>query len=157
MVGALADRYPVRRMLKAVGLKESTYYNWVSRPKDDPYAEIRPKVVEAFKPNYSCYGYRRVKAIVEGMMKRTVSEKIARRIIKEEGLSPYRKDKAKYSSYKGETSEAPANLMDRDFFANAPYVKVLAGITEFGLPKGKVYLSPIIDCFTGCPVIPRLS
>ena len=31
-------------------------------------------------------------------------------------------------------------------------MKWLTDITEFSIPAGKVYLSPIIDCFDGMPV-----
>lgn len=55
----------------------------------------------------------------------------------------------KYNSYKGELSLAPANMIKRDFTADKPNSKWLTDITEFRLPAGKVYLSPIIDCFDG--------
>jgi putative transposase len=44
---------------------------------------------------------------------------------------------------------APENLINRDFRAAAPNEKWLTDITEFQIPAGKVYLSPIIDCFDG--------
>lgn len=39
-----------------------------------------------------------------------------------------------------------------DFSATQPNQKWLIGITEFHIPAGKVYLSPIIDCFDGMVV-----
>ena len=60
--------------------------------------------------------------------------------------------KAKYSSYKGEISPESENLIKRDFKANEPYSKSLTDITEFSLCDGKVYLSPLIDCFIGLPI-----
>jgi transposase InsO family protein len=44
------------------------------------------------------------------------------------------------------------NLVARDFHAEKPNEKWLTDITEFSLPAGKVYLSPIIDCFDGLAV-----
>jgi transposase InsO family protein len=44
---------------------------------------------------------------------------------------------------------APENLINRDFRAAAPNEKWLTDITEFQIPAGKVYLSPVIDCFDG--------
>lgn len=70
--------------------------------------------------------------------------------VREEGLTvSYAKKKARYSSYKGEISNAPENLVNRDFRAAAPNELWLTDITEFGLPDGKVYLSPTLDCFDG--------
>ena len=42
---------------------------------------------------------------------------------------------------------ANLNFINRDFQASAPNEKWLTDITEFQLPAGKVYLSPMIDCF----------
>ena len=52
----------------------------------------------------------------------------------------------------GEISPAPDNLVNRDFSASAPKEKWLTDITEFQIPAGKVYLSPMIDCFDGMVV-----
>ena len=51
--------------------------------------------------------------------------------------------------YQGEISPAPENLINRDFKAATPNEKWLTDITEFQIPAGKVYLSPMIDCFDG--------
>jgi Integrase core domain len=56
------------------------------------------------------------------------------------------------SSYLREISPAPENLINRDFQATAPNEKWLTDITEFQIPAGKVYLSPIIDCFDGLAI-----
>jgi putative transposase len=52
----------------------------------------------------------------------------------------------------GEISPAPDNLLNRDFSASAPNEKWLTDLTEFQIPAGKVYLSPMIDCFDGMVV-----
>ena len=44
---------------------------------------------------------------------------------------------------------APENIINRDFHAATPNEKWLTDITEFHIPAGKVYLSPMIDCFDG--------
>ena len=44
--------------------------------------------------------------------------------------------------------------MNRRFRADEPNRLWLTDITEFRLPGGeKVYLSPIVDCFDGMPVL----
>ena len=77
------------------------------------------------------------------------------RVVREEGLEVvYNKRRARgYSSYAGEVSKAPENLVNRNFRADEPNRLWLTDITEFRLPGGeKVYLSPVIDCFDGMPV-----
>src|SRR5690625_4494657 len=58
----------------------------------------------------------------------------------------------KYSSYDGEISPAAANVLQRDFKADKPNEKWVTDITEFRISAGKVYLSPMIDCFDGAIV-----
>jgi hypothetical protein len=48
-----------------------------------------------------------------------------------------------------EITPAVPNLIERNFHAAAPNQKWLTDITEFAIPAGKVYLSPILDCFDG--------
>lgn len=47
----------------------------------------------------------------------------------------------------GGVDTAPEHLVNRDFHAARLNEKWLTDITEFHLPAGKVYLSPMIDCF----------
>lgn len=52
---------------------------------------------------------------------------------------------------------APDNLSPTDFKAEQPNQKWLTDITEFQLPAGKVWLSPVVDCFDGKVVSWSLS
>ncbi len=72
--------------------------------------------------------------------------------MKEEGLFVKRIKKRKYNSYQGEISPAVENIIKRNFKADKPNEKWLTDITEFAIPAGKVYLSPLIDCFDELPV-----
>lgn len=72
--------------------------------------------------------------------------------MKQECLVATKSKRRRYGSYLGEISPAPDNLLNRDFSAGAPNEKWLTDITEFQIPAGKVYLSPMIDCFDGMVV-----
>ena len=80
---------------------------------------------------------------------RKLSEKVVRRIMRQEQLIVHSRTRRKYSSYRGEISPEVPNVIQRDFHASAPNQKWLTDLTEFALPAGKVYLSPVIDCFDG--------
>lgn len=69
----------------------------------------------------------------------------------EEGLKVVYNKKRPHSlsSYVGEISKVPKNLISRNFHALAPDELWLTDITEFRLPCAKIYLSTIIDCFDG--------
>lgn len=64
-----------------------------------------------------------------------------------EQLVVSRNRRRRYSSYCGEIGPAPDNLIARNFKAEQPNQKWLTVITDFQLPAGKVWLSPIVDCF----------
>jgi transposase InsO family protein len=76
-----------------------------------------------------------------------LSEKVVQRLMKQEQLIVAATKRSRYGSYLGEIGPAPENLINRDFLAAAPNEKWLTDITEFQIPAGKVYLSPMIDCF----------
>lgn len=114
----------------------------------DKYFSLRIRAKELFDENKNRYGYRRLHALLkrEGII---VSEKIVRRIMRKEGLIAKVKRTAKYNSYAGEVTPAVPNRIERDFSAKRPNSKWLTDITELAIPAGKVYLSPIVDCFDG--------
>lgn len=60
--------------------------------------------------------------------------------------------KRKFCSYCGEVSPEVPNLLKRNSRATETNQKWLTDITEFAIPAGEIYLSPIIDCYDGMPV-----
>ena len=59
----------------------------------------------------------------------------------------------KYRSYKGEVGKGADNLLDRNFHAQKPNHKLTTDVTEFRPFGQKVYLSPIVDLYSGDIVI----
>jgi transposase InsO family protein len=117
----------------------------------DKYAAVRRAIADIFELNHRCYGYRRMRAALSRQHV-FISEKVVQRLMKQEQLIVAVTKRRRYGSYMGEIGPAPENLINRDFQAVAPNVKWLTDITEFQLPAGKVYLSPMIDCFDGLVV-----
>ncbi|KMK64481.1 IS3 family transposase [Puniceibacterium sp. IMCC21224] len=149
LIVALKNRYKASALLARLGLARSSYFYHRARiALDDKYLPVRHAMKEAFESNHRCYGYRRLRAC---MMRHSISisEKVVRRLMKQEALVVPKPKRRRYSSYLGEISPAPENIIKRDFQASAPNEKWLTDITEFHLRSGKVYLSPIIDCFDG--------
>lgn len=128
--------------------RSSYFYHRKIASLPDKYEELRRRIIELFEENGRRYGYRRIHALLAREETR-VSEKVVRRIMLESGLVVVGRKKRKYSSYQGKNTPSADNLIERDFHANAPNVKWLTDITEFAIPAGKVYLSPIVDCFDG--------
>lgn len=152
VIDAVKDKYSLPQLLKFLCIAKSSYYyqeNVMRQP--DKYYELRIQVKEIFKECRNCYGYRRIHEELKKLGS-AVSEKIVRRIMKEENLIVPAKHTKKYSSYKGEITPETDNVINRDFHAERPNTKWLTDITEFSIPAGKVYLSPVIDCFDGMVV-----
>jgi transposase InsO family protein/transposase-like protein len=151
VIDAMRSMYRLKDLLKLFHISKSSYFYSIQAASRDKYKDLRQKLHTVFDSVDGRYGYRRIHA----MLKKSsivVSEKVVRRLMKEEGLIVHRAKRKKYSSYAGEISPEVANIIKRDFHADAPNTKWLTDITEFSLPAGKVYLSPIIDCFDGMAV-----
>ena len=143
IVDALKDKYSLPDLLKMLDFPKSSYYSQqAAMRRKDKHKEIRGKITKLFYENRECYGYRRIHSLLkrDGVI---ISEKIIRRIMKEEGLIVRSTTKKKYNSCKGEISPSVPNVIQRDFHAEKPNCKWLTDITEFAIPAGKVYLSPV--------------
>lgn len=152
LVDALRSTHALADLLAELELPRSSYFYHRGRlALADKYAAVRCVMADIFQSNYRCYGSRRMHATL-ARQSVTISEKVVRRLMKEERLIPVLHKRRRYGSYMGEISPAPDNLLNRDFTASAPNKKWLTDITEFQIAAGKVYLSPMIDCFDGLVV-----
>ncbi len=157
LIDAMRKTYSLSFLANRLNIALSTYhYNRKALNRPDKYADVRTAIREEFKAAGCTRGYR---FIYRMLLNRTdiarIGEKKVRQIMAQEGLVVlYTKRAKRYSSYKGEISNAPTNVVQRDFHANAPNELWLTDITEFKLPDEthKVYLSPIIDCFDGAVI-----
>ena len=128
LIDALRSAYALSQLLAELWLSRgSYYYQKACQCRPDKYAEIRCTIRAIFNTNHRCYGYRRIGKSLR-RQGTPISKKVVQRLMAEEGP------------------------IDRNFRAAAPNQKWLTDITEFQIPAGKVYLSPIIDCFDGLVV-----
>ena len=163
MVTALRPKYKLCEVLPVVGMAKSSYEyarSAQAKGETEEHAAARKAVVEAFEASGGTYGYRRIYAQVNADAEdgAAIGEWTVRSIMEEENLAARAAEKKRrYSSYEGEISEAPPNLLRDDrgkhhFRANKPNELWITDVTEFRIPAGKVYLSPIVDCFDGMPL-----
>ena len=151
IVDALVDRYSLPIILEKLQLSRSSYYYQRKRlAAPDKYEALRTKIIRIFDESKGRYGYRRIWAVLStGEDATTISEKVVRRIMKEENLVAKRPHRKKYSSYEGEISAPVENKVNRNFKSDKLNELWLTDISEFAIPAGKVYLSPLLDCFDG--------
>ncbi|WP_223200874.1 IS3 family transposase, partial [Listeria monocytogenes] len=74
-----------------------------------------------------------------------INHKRVQGLMKSMGLTARIRRKRKYASYKGEVGKKADNLIQRQFEGSKPYEKCYTDVTEFALPEGKLYLSPVLD------------
>lgn len=152
LIDALKEHYGLPELLAQLGLaRSSCFYHRARAGIGDKYLEVRQSITEIFESNHRCYGYRRLQASLT-RQDVTISEKVVQRLMKQESLVVAKPKRRRYASYLGEISPAPENIINHNFQAAEPIEKWLTDITEFQIPAGKVYLSPIIDCFDGMVV-----
>jgi len=165
VVDELRHKYLLRVLLKVSGLKKSTYEYYkskkhlnASKRKEVEDNKITNQIKAIFDEHKSRYGYRRVYLELKKTIK--INHKKVQRIMREnylKGIHP----KVKYHSYKGDNGLFKKNLLlyssfdntkqkdvlKRDFVANRPNEKWTTDVSEFHIPAGKLYLSPILDMF----------
>lgn len=149
LIDALRNQFYLKELLQKLQLSKSSYfYQKQVLEKPDKHFEERQLIVTIFNSNFCAYGYRRIHQVLKHMGK-NISEKVVRRLMFEENLIVRFSRRKKYSSYAGEITPAQPNLLNRNFKAKNPNEKWLTDITEFKIPAGKIYLSPLVDCYDG--------
>ena len=135
-------------LLEIAELPRSTfYYHSKKQSKEDKYSKAKTEIATIYHENKGRYGYRR---ITDALHNRGIllNHKTVQRLMKELGLICLVRMK-KYRSYKGEKGTAADNVLDREFRAEKPNQKWVTDVTEFRLFGQKLYLSPILDLYSG--------
>jgi transposase InsO family protein len=129
-------------------MAKSTYYFELKRQKGLGTRDLKLKeqIREIFDKNHGRYGVRRVHKTLANNGN-AVNHKKIQRLMHEMGLKGKR-PKEKYHSYKGEVGKIADNIIKRNFKAEKPLKKWSTDVSQFTLPWGKCFLSPILDMAT---------
>ena len=129
-------------------MARSTYYFEIKRiaELETKDADLKEQIRAVYSRNHGLYGVRRIHIVLvnSGTI---VNHKKIQRLMHEMGLKGKR-PKEKYHSYKGEVGKVADNLISRNFHADKPLQKWSTDVSQFSLPWGKCYLSPILDMAT---------
>lgn len=130
------------------GLSKSTYYYELNHIDFDEIKnqEIINEIKRIYEENKHRYGVRRIyhELLNKGYI---INHKKVQRLMHKYGLLGKR-PKEKYHSYKGEVGKVADNVIKGDFSTIAPFEKWTTDVSQFNLPWGKCYLSPILDMHT---------
>ena len=156
VIQELRREYKLDMLLEIAQLPRSTfYYHSKQQNKEDKYAHAKAEIAAIYHENKGRYGYRRITAELHNR-EILLNHKTVQRLMKELGLI-CRVRMKKYRSYKGEKGTTADNVLDREFRAEKPNQKWVTDVTEFRLFGQKLYLSPILDLYSGDIVTYTLS
>lgn len=133
-------------LLEISNQSRSTYYFELTKTA---YKERNEKVIteikSIFADNNGRYGVRRIYHELKNRGYQINHKKVQKlmNMLDLKGKRP----KEKYHSYKGVVGKIADNIIKRDFTANKPNEKWTTDVTQFNLPFGKCYLSPILDMY----------
>ncbi|WP_433607047.1 IS3 family transposase [Prescottella agglutinans] len=144
-VVSLKAEHRIDVLLEAAGLARSTFFYHQARLRaPDPNAELKAAITEAFERSHGRYGHRRIHHALSRAGWR-VAKKTVLTLMRTLGLACRVRRKRKYVAYQGQVGTIAANLLDRDFTADAPNRKWVTDVTEFRVGDRKLYLSPVMD------------
>ena len=137
-------------MCKVLKISESGYYRWLKN-KDKPSKRhlllVKIKEILSEHPDNANYGYDRIHKALE-IRGIKVSRNTVYRAMKDGNL--IHKVRKPHGITKASTEiQDKENLIKRDFTADKPVKKLLTDITEVQCLDGKLYISPIMDCYNG--------
>lgn len=147
-MSALRSHHRLELLLKVAGLARSTFYYQARLAlHPDENAPVSERIQQIYTEHRGCYGYRRITAVLR-QTGQVINHKAVQRLMNSLGLKSVIRRK-KYRSYRGEVGRTAANLLDRQFAADAPNQKWVTDVTEFSVGKEKLYLSPVMDLYNG--------
>jgi len=136
---------------RVLGVSESGFHRHLrrlGRPERDELLSVEIRKILAEHPLNDNYGAPRMQLALSqrGI---AVGLRRLRRIMKENGWLHERKRHPKGLTKASPEATLAENLLRQDFRAYEPFRKLLTDITQVQCADGKLYISPIMDCFSG--------
>lgn len=142
--------YPVRKMCTWARVSRSGYYAWRDRAPSLTArwrAELGEIIEYVFVDSDRTYGHRRIHAALV-RMGRPCDPQTVRSIMAERGLVPCQpRRRGPVTTIASDAGDTP-DLVQRDFTAPEPGVKLVGDITYISTWQGWVYLATVLDCFS---------
>ena len=138
-------------MCRILEVSESGYYRYLKnlgKPDKDAALSAAIQQILNDSPYNDNYGAPRMQT---ALAKKGIKAGIRRltRVMRAMGLLHERKRRPKGLTKADTEIQEQENLIKQDFSADRPYSKLLTDITQVQCEDGKLYISPILDCFNG--------
>ena len=132
-------------------VSESGYYRYLKnkgKPEKDTLLSDEMQKILKEHPCNDNYGAPRMKQALE-QRGFTAGLRRITRIMREHGWLHTPRRRPKGLTKADPAAMAAENLIKQDFSAEEPFRKLLTDITQIQCADGKLYISPILDCFNG--------
>ncbi len=145
-------RWGIEPIAKLLGIAPSTYHAARNRPpcaRAVRDAELKPVIQRVYDENFVAYGGDKMWDHLNNVDGIRVARCTVERLMKEMGLSGVCRGRSWIrTTISDDGSQRPADLVDRDFTAEAPNRLWLADLTYVKTHAGWVYVAFIIDAYS---------
>ena len=141
--------WPVSMMCEALGISRSGFYGWLTRPRSRRSLDdetIGARVHQSFVSSDRTYGARRVWHDVLSLGHQCGLHRIER-LMRLQALRA-RPRRSGLPKDHGERSAIAANVLDRQFKADAPNQKWVADFTYIWTAEGWLYAAVVLDLYS---------
>lgn len=141
----------MKELCLALNVSESGYYRSLkdkAKLKKEDLLLVHIKAILEQHPDNDNYGVRRIRLALLQMGQKA-SYSTVYRVMRKHRLLKKRKRHPNGITREDTAAQKSENIIKRDFSATAPNQKWLTDITEVQCADGKLYVSPILDCFNG--------
>jgi len=150
-IAAEKAHHALSRLCRCLRVTRSGFYAWRRRPESaHAQRDRRLKVLvrASFEASQGRYGSPRIhRDLVD--WRELVSRKRVIRLMQEDGLKARVRKRFKLTTMSDHDQPVAANLLDRDFTAEAPNQRWVGDTTELLIDTGgKLYLAAILDLFS---------
>lgn len=142
--------FPIHAMCKAFGVSRSGYYAWAGRrpsARASADAALVERIRAIHKASKETYGAPRIHAELadEGAH---VARKRVERLMKAAGMAGVSRRRGVRTTFRDNRVRPACDLVDRNFYADAPDTLWVADITYVPTWAGFLYLAVVLDAFS---------
>lgn len=150
LIDAEKASYPVSLLCRVLKVSRSGYYDWKDRPsskRDRENATLTEQIREVHERSRGIYGYPRVHAELRALGVRCSRKRVAR-LMRKAGIKGCRRGRKKRTTRRDPHAMPAADLLKRNFTAEAPDRVWTADITYIHTQEGFLYLAFILDVYS---------
>jgi putative transposase len=149
LIAAAKEDFPVTRLCQVLGVSQSGYFAWRSRPASCRQREdlvLLAHIRSAFARSNGTYGSPRMTRELqdEGL---EVGRRRTARLMRENGLKARQKRRFKRTTDSHHAFPVAPNLLEQNFSAERPNQKWAADISYVWTSEGWLYLAVVLDLF----------